>query len=1156
MKKRSLNRLKKIFALLIATTIILSFSPQPLIASSDTAVSPALAAGSDHTLILRGDGTIWAVGLDDFGQLGDGTIAPVGKATPVEVKGLAGIIEVAAGGNTSLALQKDGTVWAWGSNETGQLGISGSLNSSVPEQIPGLTDVQSIQTDGDTAIALKNDGTLWGWGGNGFGELGNGTANDNPNPVPEPIPGMNDVKTFAVGATGSVFAIKDDGTVWAWGRNDSGQLGDGTTDNRYSPVQLTGLNNVVALTGGWFYTLALKSDGTVWSWGSNDANQLGNADSTTANRPKPMVIPGLNNIVSLAAGSEFGMALDKEGQLWGWGGGLLLGTNSNPFGDRQLLLSNVSSITTCLLQKFAIGQDGTVWAWGQNRYGELGDGTQTDRSKPVKSLIGDVFYPLEIISVTPADFAPIDTGTSITVIFNEDIRPDTVNSNNFQLFDQDGRPIPVQVTMQDTRRVVMTPNAALNPGENYFFVIQGVLDLNGLSLAKPYQSYFLVQQAGDFTAVKIAAGAFQNLAITGDGRVWSWGDNSYGQLGIGTETSRYLPVQVPGLAGIVAISSGVDHSAAVRSDGALWTWGKNDKGQLGNGTTTDSLTPVQANINDVQAVAVGSDFTVALKKDGTVWGWGGNTNGKADDQNSVYITSPTMLTGLNNVAAIAAGDSQSLALKKDGTVWAWGDNSKGQLGIGSTNSQITPVQVQGLSDVISISAGGDHNLALKSDGTVWAWGDNQYNDISSIDPATVSTPVQIDNLDHIVSIAAGFAHNLALKDDGTVWTWGNNNTGQLGYGNNQKHIVPEQIPGLNGVAEIGAGYLHSVIRKQDGSVWSWGFNGDGELGTGALENDFGPVQTQMNNQPVEHRISGSDRIGTAIAVSQEGWENGSSYVILTRDDDFPDALAGTTLANVLDAPILLTDKSELTAATEAEITRLGAKNIVILGGTGAVSSKIESYLKGKNLTVARIGGKDRYDTAAQIALVVNQILGPNSSNKVVLANGNGFADALAVSSWAAYNHVPILLTDATELPDTTLEALQFIGYPTVIAVGGTGAISDGVLESAARIPGKSVRYGGRDRYETAIAVAKGLKSDPSMIFVTTGLNFPDALAGSALAARTESPIILADGVLNSSDVSYLEDNNKIRKNVIVLGGDAVVPPSLAGTIMQLIQPKN
>lgn len=1154
MRNQIWKNLKKFIALFMATSIIISLSVPPLYASSEAAISPALAVGSDHTLILRGDGTVWSVGLNDFGQLGDGTI--VSKATPVEVKGLSGIIAIAAGGSTSLALKNDGTVWAWGSNETGQLGMSGSLYSTVPVQIPGLTDVQSIQTDGDTVIVLKNDGTLWGWGDNGFGELGDGTANDNPNPVPEPIPGMTDIKTFAVGATGSVFAVKDEGTVWAWGRNDSGQLGDGTTDNRYSPVQLTGLNNVIALAGGWFYTLALKSDGTVWSWGSNDANQLGNADSTTANRPQPMVIPGLNNIVSLAAGSEFGLALDKDGQLWGWGGGLMLGTNSNPLGEKQLLLSNVSSITTGLLQKFVIGQDGTVWAWGQNRYGELGDGTQTDRSKPVKSLISDVFYPLAIISVTPADFASIDASRSITITFNEDIRPYTVNNNNFQLFDLDGKQIPVQVMMQNARTVVMLPNAALIPGQDYYFVIQGVLDQNGLSMAKPYQSFFTVQQAGDFSSVKITAGAFQNLAITGDGRVWAWGDNSDGQLGIGTETSRYLPVQVPELAGIVAVSSGVDHSAAVRSDGTLWTWGKNDKGQLGNGTTTDSLTPVQANINNVQAVAVGTDFTIALKKDGTVWGWGDNSDGKADEQNSVYITSPTMLTGLNDVVVIAAGNSQSLALKKDGTVWAWGDNSKGQLGTGSTNRQFTPVQVQGLSDVIAIAAGGDHNLALKSDGTVWAWGDNQYNEISYIEPATVTTPVQIDNLDHITSIAAGFAHNLALKDDGTVWTWGNNNVGQLGYGNNQKNIVPEQIPGLNDVAEIGAGYLHSVVRKQDGSVWSWGFNGDGELGTGALENYSEPVQTLLNNQPVAHRISGTDRIGTAIAVSQEGWENGSSYVILTRDDDFPDALAGTTLANVLDAPILLTDKSELTPATEAEITRLGAKNIIILGGTGAVSGNIESYLKSKNLTVTRIGGKDRFDTAAQIALVVNQILGPNSSNKVVLANGNGFADALEVSSWAAYNHVPILLTDAQELPVTTVDALQSLGYPTVIAVGGTGVISDSVLESATTIPGKSVRYGGSDRYETAIAIARGLQSDANTVFIATGLNFPDALAGSVLASRTESPIILTDATLSSTVISYLEDNNKITKNVFILGGEGVVPNSVVNAMMQLIQPKN
>lgn len=652
MNKKIRNRFNKIIALLMAVCFIVSFFTTPIYASNEDIISPVLAVGLEHTLILRGDGTVWAVGRNDFGQLGDGTTTTVSKSTIVQVKGLSGIVQIAAGGYTSLALKNDGTVWAWGSNETWLLGMSGSLYSSVPVQIKGLDNVQSIQTNGDVVLALKSDGTLWGWGDNGSGELGNGKANFDPNPVPEPIPGMNNIKTFKTGAITS--------------------------------------------------------------------------------------------------------------------------------------------------------------------------------------------------------------------------------------------------------------------------------------------------------------------------------------------------------------------------------------------------------IDNVQSVAVGSGFTIALKKDGTVWGWGDNGSGKAVAQGYVYVTSPLMISGITDVVAIAAGNSQSLALKKDGSVWAWGDNKNGQLGTGSTDIQFNPVQVKGLSDVIAIAAGGDHNLALKRDGTVWAWGDNQYNQINLDGPAVISTPVQNNTLTHIISIIAGFAHSLALKDDGTVWTWGDNSMGQLGRGTNQKLVVPQQVPGMDHVAEIGAGFLSSVIRKQDGSVWSWGFNGNGQLGIGTLENQFSPIQSKISNQPVEHRINGQDRIETAIKVSEQGWINGTTNVILTRDDDFPDALAGATLANILNAPILLTNRSTLTPATEAEMKRLGASNVIILGGTGAVSSNIENDLKNKNLQVIRIGGRDRYDTAAQIALNINQILGPNRSTKVVLANGNGFADALAVSSWAAYNHVPILLTDAKQLPNATANALPSLGYPTVIAVGGTGVISESV----------------------------------------------------------------------------------------------------------------
>jgi len=304
---------------------------------------------------------------------------------------LTGVAAVATGGSHSLALKHDGTVWSWGYNLSGQLGL-GYTSQTIrltPSKVSNLTGVVSVSTSCGHNLALKSDGTIRAWGSNYSGKLGDGTVEDRSSPVL--VSGLSEVVAIAAGGDHSL-ALKVDGTVWAWGDNRSGQLGDGTTTNRCSPVQVSGLPGVIAVASGEYHSLALKADGTVWSWGDNSSGQLG--DGTWTNCIMPVQVSDLTDVVTIAAGFSHSLALKSDSTVWVWGdnfcGQLGVGT---PFIWIYFVpvqvpdLTGVAKIAAGSDHSLAVKNDGTVWAWGHNNYGQLGDGTATKRtSTPVKVL--------------------------------------------------------------------------------------------------------------------------------------------------------------------------------------------------------------------------------------------------------------------------------------------------------------------------------------------------------------------------------------------------------------------------------------------------------------------------------------------------------------------------------------------------------------------------------------------------------------------------------------------------------------------------------------------------------------------------------------------------------------------------------------------------
>ncbi|TYS67182.1 S8 family serine peptidase [Sutcliffiella horikoshii] len=309
-------------------------------------------------------------------------------------------------------------------------------------------------------------------------------------------------------------------------------------------------------------------------------------------------------------------------------------------------------------------------------------------------------------------------------------------------------------------------------------------------------------------------------------------------------------------------------------------------------------------------------------------------------------------------------------------------------------------------------------------------------------------------------------------------------------------------------------------------------------GNKAVEEASGKLFINTENMD---RIFGETRYHTAVEISKKGWSS-SNVVVLARSDNYADALAGTPLAHKHKAPILLTKSNELSNEVLEELHRLKATEVIVLGGTSAISDKVVSTLKNKKLKVTRIAGKDRYETASKIAKQV----APEGTDKAVVVYGGNFPDAISVASHAAREGLPILLTKTNDLPTATQAALDELGVSTSIAVGGKAVISEAVHD---QLP-NAERISGQNRYETNIELAKVFTSEAKHIYVATGNNFADALTGSVLAAKNNSSIILVGINVPASTLSYLENNR--MEQITIFGGNAAVNHDVVKELQKFI----
>ena len=624
------------------------------------------AAGNLHSLFVTSDGTLWAMGDNGYGELGNGTYNATQnyeQQTPVSVA--SNVVAVAAGWYHSLFVTANGTLWAMGYNGYGQLGNGTTSSTNLPISV--ASNVVAVAAGDVDSLFVKTDGTLWSMGWNVYGQLGNGTNNANQNyEQTTPVCVASNVVAVAEGTYHSLF-VKTDGTLWAMGYNGYGELGNGTTSNTERPISVA--SNVVAVAAGASHSLFVKTDGTLWVMGYNGYGQLGNGDSTGSKVLSPECVA--SNVVAVAAGTYHSLFVKIDGTLWAMGennhgqlgNGTVINTNL-PVNVPHLIAANV----------FPADQAGHSLAIGinYNAMVTLGNFNQTYTGNAI-SVTANITPPGLTVNLTynGSPNAPTNAGsyTVIGTVSNPNYYGSATNTllimpvgptnqvvapggtltlvvaagsagQSYQWF-KDSR-----LLFGATNSTLTMPNAGvINSGTYYVLVTNTggmVISLsarvavgNPTLMAWGYNNY---GQLGNGTtsntnrpitvannAVAGAAGIGHSLFVTTDGTLWAMGYNGYGQLGIGTMSRTNQPAKVAG--NVVAGAAGQEHSLFVTADGTLWAMGMNNFGQLGNGRTSSTNLPISVASN-VVAAAAGGDHSLFLTTDGKLWAMGYNQFGQ------------------------------------------------------------------------------------------------------------------------------------------------------------------------------------------------------------------------------------------------------------------------------------------------------------------------------------------------------------------------------------------------------------------------------------------------------------------------------------------------------------------------------------------------
>lgn len=808
-----------------------------------------VSAGSGHTLAIKSDGSLWGWGSNSGGQLG--------------ILEAARWAQVSTSGSHTLAIKSDGTLWAWGYNSNGELGDSTLINKSVPVQV-GTSTWSKVAAGAGFSLAIKSNGQLFAWG-YGYGKgLGVNALVFQSSPVLVTSPASSWTQV-AAGQAG--FAITILGQLFVAGPGTNGVLGDGTTVNK-SIFTAIGTSSWSQISTRNYTSAGILVDRKLYTWGFGTAGALGSNSTASRSSPALVTATGTNSWSQIACGTSHMIGIQSDSTLWTWGYNLQyqLGTGATPYKSVPFQVGTAgysyTSVAAGLSSSYATSSDGWLWAWGGNGSGQLAQGNNNTNT-----------VPTQVASPYTQVYAAVDS----LLVGNAKSQLSGVGNN---LGGQLG------IGTQGATNTTLTAVS----------LISKIVDQSSP-----------VQIGTNTNWSRVYAGDGASFAITNDtataGKLFAWGDGSFGKLGFNDSAAKLTPVQL-GTSNWQSVATGGYTTAAIDANYRLFTWGYGGDGQLGDGNTGFRSSPVQVGTVGTSswtqvAIPYTGQSLYAIQSTGALYDSGLNSSGQLGINSTVSRSTLGAVTNSYSFTQISAGQLTAYGITNTNMLIGWGYNGSGQLGISQTTNRSNPVQIGVDKSWRKVAAGGGTTFAETTDGYVWGWGQNVFYDtLETGDKIDRSSPVQIGsanqgtrvfttnnsvaylkpttpdmfaffatgrnasgalalgdtvNRSSLVQVGSvwrtfsiGDDFGIGVKGNGTLWAWGSNTWGQLGDGTTVSKSTPIQIGTSSNWSFVHAAQFSSYAINSSGQLWAWGFNSTGAVGDGTTASRSQPVQIGSN----------------------------------------------------------------------------------------------------------------------------------------------------------------------------------------------------------------------------------------------------------------------------------------------------------------------
>ena len=873
--------------------------------------SAKVVNGKGFTVSLKADGTVWSWGANNNGQLGIGTTESHNEPQQIEIA--EEIIDISSGEGHTLLLGKSGKVYSFGLNSNGQLGTGNLSMYKVPVAI-NLGNIAKVIAKNNTSFAITEEGKVYAWG-NGYTKT----------------PTLLEIERNVVDI-GVNYYLADDGIV----RNIESNTAIMLSLNETLPSELPVIENekIVQISEGVDSVLMLAQSGRVYSYGTNTYGQLGDGTLVSKQSGISTVVKTeanniLENVKEVSAGDRYGVAVTFDGKVYVFGinetkqlgydnivedGGI----QESHYAILKEDVTNIERVTAGFLHTSVYKRDGNVYTWGEGTDGELGNGdtssyheAQNVGKNTIKTNSNEIVTEVEDTFDIDAWinyfnlFGDIDTSFTYEILDGSKALVDALSGEGMGI--SSGR-TSVIVKSGTSDEIAVVKLLVLDKGSK-----PANMDIHIEPQVETYGNHVAMLKV--------------------DGTVWCYGLGTYGELGNGYTENSDEPVKALFPAGtiITKIAVGENHCLALDSKGNVWVWGRNNYYQLGNDSNENILTPTKiTKLSNIKDIACGPNTSFAVTESGEVYGWGLNANGECgigSYTNKITINKAKYMT---DVIDIKAGKNHTIALKSNGEVFVTGSNLYGELALDMNTRKVNLfTKVDSLKNVVAISAGDSNNMVIKTDGKVYAWGENIYKELGTGETATYSNvPVKVNGLTDIRYIDGGKGYNLAINSNGDLYEIGLNSSSELGNGTNTNVTEFTRLTTIDKVLQVSAGLGYTTYLKQDGTVWANGDYTRGDLDIKAKTRSNVPVQvgndeTGLGITEVTLGIDGTKKISENCAYALN---------LIKLDDNFADTLNYVSL----NENIATVDENGVVTGKRIGTTRVNA--------TSSINGRVYSVL--------------------------------------------------------------------------------------------------------------------------------------------------------------------------------------------------------------------